>query len=312
MQALYAKLYDKYTKLKGKKESGLEQFNHDQEVKFMNYMSDELVEHLRNENDNLREENNNLRSAMASIRSDKDEQYAEYQKLLTEEKQRNKQLSEEIERLQNLQQEGYFSSLRDERNEDGQLSTPRATEVVSVCVSDGSAIKKTRKRSRHSKDEAKECMSTPHARDQIDRAMLKGSAKDPSIEVLSSEAVVTIQQPECCRRIIKGSGATVLDVGVANCLFQTLIECLVGMKFSAVNQTEGICISALHQSSGFSFSLTWVTKPGKDESELLYQVLSLGTFERVAPEWMRDVLMFSMNMCPVFFERISRVIKLHY
>lgn len=35
-----------------------------------------------------------------------------------------------------------------------------------------------------------------------------------------------------------------------NCIFQTLVECLVGMKFSIVNHTEGLCLSILHQSSG--------------------------------------------------------------
>ena len=63
--------------------------------------------------------------------------------------------------------------------------------------------------------------------------------------------------------------------------------------------------------TGYSFSLKWVNKAGRDEAELLYRVSSLGTFERVAPEWMREVVMFSMRMCPIFFERLSRVIELH-
>lgn len=63
--------------------------------------------------------------------------------------------------------------------------------------------------------------------------------------------------------------------------------------------------------AGYSFSLTWVNQAAGEEVELLYQVQSLGTFERVAPGWMREVLMFGTSMCPVFFERVSRVIKLH-
>lgn len=63
--------------------------------------------------------------------------------------------------------------------------------------------------------------------------------------------------------------------------------------------------------SGYSFSLTWINN-SKAEPELLYRLLSLGTFERVAPEWMRDVMMFSRSMCPIFFERVSRVIKLNH
>lgn len=52
--------------------------------------------------------------------------------------------------------------------------------------------------------------------------------------------------------IICSSGGAEIDSGPANCLFQALVEYLVGMKLSTFNQTEGTCISALHQSSGNS------------------------------------------------------------
>lgn len=61
---------------------------------------------------------------------------------------------------------------------------------------------------------------------------------------------------------------------------------------------------------GYSFSLSWISKAPAEEAELLYHVLSLGTLERLAPEWMREDIMFSPTMCPVFFERVSHVIKL--
>lgn len=52
---------------------------------------------------------------------------------------------------------------------------------------------------------------------------------------------------------------------------------------------------------------------GKEEvEEILYIVESLGTYERVAPEWMGEVIKFSTSMCPTFFERITGVIKLHH
>lgn len=60
--------------------------------------------------------------------------------------------------------------------------------------------------------------------------------------------------------------------------------------------------------AGYSFDLTWVNKPSPG-GELLYNVSSLGTFVNVAPAWMREVIIFSVSMCPVFFERVSRVIK---
>lgn len=40
------------------------------------------------------------------------------------------------------------------------------------------------------------------------------------------------------------------DSGPANCLFQALIEYLLGMKLSPYHESEGRCVSALHQSTG--------------------------------------------------------------
>ena len=61
--------------------------------------------------------------------------------------------------------------------------------------------------------------------------------------------------------------------------------------------------------TGYSFSLTWLEKEDGKEGELLYHVLSLGTFERVAPEWMKEAIMFSTTMCPIFFEKVSGVVR---
>ncbi|KAK7331991.1 hypothetical protein VNO80_28737 [Phaseolus coccineus] len=35
-----------------------------------------------------------------------------------------------------------------------------------------------------------------------------------------------------------------------------------------------------------------------EEAELMYHVLSLATFERVATEWMKEDIVFSPNICP--------------
>ncbi|RDX86476.1 hypothetical protein CR513_32187, partial [Mucuna pruriens] len=56
-------------------------------------------------------------------------------------------------------------------------------------------------------------------------------------------------------------------------------------------------------SLGYSFSLSWIRKSPGEEAELLHHILSLGTFERVAPQWMKEDIMFSPSMCPIFFER---------
>ncbi|XP_019425364.1 PREDICTED: uncharacterized protein LOC109334194 [Lupinus angustifolius] len=94
---------------------------------------------------------------------------------------------------------------------------------------------------------------------------------------------------------------------------QVFRKVTVGLfKLFSDHQTQQLCLSALHLSSGYSFSLTWISKAPEKEAELLYHVLFLGTFERVASEWMREDIMFSPYMCPVFFERVSRVIKLNH
>ncbi|EPS69707.1 hypothetical protein M569_05060, partial [Genlisea aurea] len=93
-----------------------------------------------------------------------------------------------------------------------------------------------------------------------------------------------------------------------NCVFQDLFELVHGLKVSL--HTENDELSALaHHSSGYTFSLTWTTNPG-GETELLYRVISMGTIERIAPEWMKEeAIRFSPNMCNIFFERVSRVLK---
>ncbi|XP_057483234.1 uncharacterized protein LOC130769993 isoform X2 [Actinidia eriantha] len=311
MEALYSKLYNKYAKLKTKQESESDKINREQEVKFTKYASaaDEMMEHLRNENDRLKAEISNLRSEVASIRYTKDQQHAEYQKLLTEEVQKSKQLSEEIQRLKNLQGEGLFCNLREDHTKYREPNTSGSLQVESGILND-SDVNVRRKRSRHYGTTA-EIIGTPCTDDQLEHTPVRQSASDLSKQIVSRETGLVIDEPECCRRKIGLSGGGVDTTGPPNCMFQDLIECLVGMKLSTVAQTDGICISAVHQSSGYSFSLTRVNKVGLDEAELLYRVSSLGTFERLAPEWMREVMTFSMRMCPIFFQRLSRVIELH-
>ncbi|KAJ4724357.1 TITAN9 family protein [Melia azedarach] len=312
MESLYGKLYEKYDKLKKKKLGELDEINKEQELKFLSYVSaaEELIEYLRSENDKLHAQVNNLRSEANSIRSTNNEQCVEYQKLLMEENQKNKALSEEVERLQKLLQEGISTCSKDGKNDNMQLNSPEGAPTTSRSQSSGKSKGMRRKRSREF-EAGSEVVVTPGCSGQ-DKDTAGEAAKDISKETVSNGTLAYDQLPECCKRTFNTSGGAEIDSGPANCLFQALVEYLVGMKLSTFNQTEGTCISALHQSSGYSFSLTWIRNEAGEECELLYRVVSLGTFERVAPEWMRDVLIFSMNMCPIFFERIARVIKLHH
>ncbi|BBH02285.1 titan9 [Prunus dulcis] len=281
----YLKLYDTYMELKSKKWSELDNVNKDQEVKFMDYISaaEQVIQQLKSENE----------------RSAKDEQCIEYQELLMEENRKNEELSEEVARLRNLQQVGNFSRLKDSKTDNGGVCTPASGQVPEEA-GNRSQRRKTHKRRRQSLSETEDIVM-PSSSLQDDE-ILRESEKDLHKGAVPSGSLINVQQPQCCRAIER-PGGDVNPTGQANCLFQVLVEYLVDLKFSTVSQTEEICISAVHQSSGYSFNLTWVNRAGVKEPELLYRVLSLGTFERVAPEWMKDAIMFSTTMCPKFFDR---------
>ncbi|CAN1144176.1 hypothetical protein LINPERHAP2_LOCUS13965 [Linum perenne] len=340
MEALYAKLYDKYTALKRRKASQSDEINKDQELKFLNFMSaaEELIQHLKDENDKLHSEVTELRTEVTSIRSWKDDECAELQKLLMEENEKSKKLSLEVERLQKLLNESCSlkngamlvksgevlnsstrriagksnTGVRTETDEttpgpsNQSLLKTRNDKLTSDEVSNCSTRMMTRKRSREARDETEGGISMSGSDGQVNKKMKESAGCSTKV----SSRICNDQLPECCKTSLDKSG----DAGdPTNCIFQALIEYLVGMKLSAATQSEGACISVMHQTSGYSFSLTWLKNApgGGEEPELLYRVSTLGTFERIAPEWMRSMLMFSVGMCPIFFERLARVVKLH-
>ncbi|XP_010533493.1 PREDICTED: uncharacterized protein LOC104809267 isoform X2 [Tarenaya hassleriana] len=275
--------------LQKKKLSELDEVNREQEEKFLHFVSsaEELVRHLRSENKNLQGIAENLRSELTSVRFAKDKDCAEYQKLLMEEEQKNKTLSEEVEKLKEMLQEEHGCGFKGKTGSKQQAKTPESARVLTrsmrkrdIPLEDMVEVS-MKKRSRTSKDMTEVCMTSPN---------------------VSSHRKVA---PVCYKNSHAESSDSV------NCTFQTLGEYLLGMQLSISNQVNGVGITTLHPSSGYSFRLTWVNNSGGgEEPELLYNLVSLGTFERVAPEWMKGVLMFSISMCPAFFERVSRVIKL--
>ncbi|XP_029127862.1 uncharacterized protein LOC109802535 isoform X3 [Cajanus cajan] len=252
MEVLYSKLYDKYTKLKTKKLSDLDHVNKEQELKFVNFLSvaEELIEDLRTEKEELLGQVNALITELASLRSAEDKQVADYQRLLMVESEKNETLSEEVEKLLKLLQEGTSHSLNNNSN-------------------------------------------------SVERESTQNAFK----ETVSSE---------CGTKTNDQSGIDLQESGHGNWLIQALFVYALGMKLSTDYQSGRVCLSALHQSSGYSFSLSWISKSPGEEAELLYHVLSLGAFERVAPEWMREDIMFSPSMLPNFFERVSHVVKLNH
>ncbi|KAM0000099.1 hypothetical protein Hdeb2414_s0023g00625751 [Helianthus debilis subsp. tardiflorus] len=269
MEAIYSKLYDKYTKLKVKKASEAEQLSLDQEEKFKTYVSaaDELIGYLTNEKDTLHAQLGELRQEIASIRSAKDEEQQKYEKMLLEENEKNKQLSEEIERLQRKELDS------------SDIQSPRSP------LSNSNSTKRKR--------------STIH---------------ENEVEVVDKDNLISgvfhndATQAKCCRPRLGGTGDAASDSSSNCCMFQELVECLVDLKFSVGTSSDDTTqITAVHESSGYTFSLGWVKDngPGEEEMMMIYRVSTLGTFERVAPEWMRDVILFSKSMLRTFFTRLS-------
>ncbi|KAL3824966.1 hypothetical protein ACJIZ3_020995 [Penstemon smallii] len=226
------------------------------------------------------------------------EQEIQYQKLWEEENQKNKELSEKISRLQKIEHGECSLCIMHEETGNDQENSHENT----PC--EGTPGKTLRKLTKKRKSmNTKEGAATPYLDLRFDRAADKHVYGNEDSGVPSS-----IQQPLCCQRKIYSSGGDSNDTSSVNCVFQYLIEFLVGMKISPLAPSNELCILAHHQSSGYSFTLTWITN-SRGETELIYRVLSLGTFERVAPEWMKETLMFSTSMCSIFFDRVSRVIK---
>ncbi|KAJ0853679.1 hypothetical protein HanRHA438_Chr14g0653971 [Helianthus annuus] len=269
MEARYSKLYDKYTKLKVKKASEAEQLSLDQEEKFKTYVSaaDELIGYLTNEKDTLHAQLGELRQEIASIRSAKDEEQQKYEKMLLEENEKNKQLSEEIERLQRKELDS------------SDIQSPRSP------LSNSN--------------------STKRKRNTIHENEVEFVDKDNLISgVFHNDAT----QAKCGRPRLGGTGDAASDSSSNCCMFQELVERLVDLKFSVgTSSDDTIQITAVHESSGYTFSLGWVknNRPGEEEMMMIYRVSTLGTFERVAPEWMRDVILFSKSMLRTFFTKLS-------
>ncbi|XP_006644049.1 uncharacterized protein LOC102708379 [Oryza brachyantha] len=111
---------------------------------------------------------------------------------------------------------------------------------------------------------------------------------------------------DCCTRHMGISGSAT-EESSSTCMFHMLTESIVGMKFSVQNKTEGFSLSVSHEASGYNFTLTWVDQPGGGEWS--YQYSSLGTLDRIAMGWMKQEIKFSTTMCPVFFQRISRILR---
>ncbi|KAL4189710.1 hypothetical protein AMTRI_Chr08g166750 [Amborella trichopoda] len=321
MDVMYSKLHEKYTKLKARKFSELEHYVQEQNKKFLNYVAaaEDLMEQLKRENERLQAQVDELRALMSPDGSDSVEhKYAECLDLLMAESEKKKKLYEELERLRNLLEkqtpcgvddDGHGTKKRKSRS----ARDLQGSKILSRCGDEHGTKKRKSGSSRDlrgsegfaTQAEAINITQTPNVREDC-----MGSF-EPGVLCKSTTSINGGKenwQIGCREEKMTGTGDEVTNSHHANNLFQMLLECLAGMSFSIVNKREDVELSVLHQASGYSFSLTWVSSGEETEAELLYRLLSLGTLERVAPEWMREEeIIFSTSMCRLFFKKILQV-----
>jgi len=139
---------------------------------------------------------------------------------------------------------------------------------------------------------------TPQSKIKAKRVQLSESTVIPH-NSLEEES----QELQCSRRYTCISGNETNKCPSAH-MFHLLLQSLVRMKVTVDDGAERFSVSVSHEATGYSFTLTWLEKPG----EWSYKLSSLGTLERIAVNWMKQDIRFSMNMCRLFLERISNII----
>ncbi|KAJ0982089.1 hypothetical protein J5N97_010344 [Dioscorea zingiberensis] len=296
MEQLNAKLYAKYQNLKKRKGFEDDEWFHklESDLRKSKLATEDMLGDLENENDRLRAQISSMQN-----------QYDECQKLLFEERQKMREMSNEIGRLQDLLTQRIYYN-------DAALSlSPHTSPASSRHISDCSPRNTVIRASPFGCSSARSGDA-----DKTSAEKKRQNSRTNQIDVHCTEATTALCnnnqkelimvgsfQPDCCRGNLMNSRKV-----YHNCLFQTFLEHVVGMEFSVRCQEQGVCFSVIHPMSGYKFSLSWIGCEDGREGELMYCVSSLGTLERVALDWMKEDMIFSMRMCPVFFEKISRVI----
>eukprot|EP00249_Psilotum_nudum_P012289 c2369_g1_i1 orf=220-2112(+) len=94
-------------------------------------------------------------------------------------------------------------------------------------------------------------------------------------------------------------------------LLQQLLECLLGLKLTFSNQAP-VQLQLCHEPTGFSFKLMStsdqvIANLCGEGGELLYKVVSLGTLQRKALDWMKErEVTFGVSQLQIFFKRLLR------
>lgn len=219
--------------------------------------------------DSLKKDNDHLHNKLLS----NVDQYAKCENLLVEEKEKTRKLSVEVELLKGNQKDQNVYENIHNGNPLSNSSSDEHTSANNPHIS----VQKTPVNTSFGHDEAL------------------------NFESFTIPNDFQLQVPDCCKRQKTTSNDE--EDHPPNCTFHTLLESLAGMKFSVDSHEDVPVISVIHESLGYSFKLARL-----ESGEWFYHVISLGVLDQNAHEWMREDIVFSSAMCPLFFQRILRVI----
>ncbi|KMZ68028.1 hypothetical protein ZOSMA_24G00490 [Zostera marina] len=268
MEALSDKLLEMCANLKKKNTSQLDSLSSDDyDTKLKNYHQamEKLVESLKKDIDQLHDK------LLSNV-----DQYTKCENLLAEEKEKTRKLSAEVEFLKGNQK---VQNVNENIHNGNPLSNPIFEEYTQANTPSISVQKAP--------------VNTSFAQDVSPNVESFTIPNDYQLQVV----------PDCCKRQRTTSTSNDEEDHPHNCTFHTLLESLVGMKFSVDAHEDVPVISVIHESMGYSFKLVWL-----ESDDWFYHVISLGMLNRDAHEWMKEDIVFSSATCPVFFQRILRVI----
>lgn len=351
VQKWYSKLHRKYKELKARKLDDVEAYIEEQNKKFTAYVNaaEELLDHLRNENNHLRSEANEVNGTLALNRvRELEHKNAVCQNDLLVERSNNLALVKEVNRLRLLLSQQENMSKQDQD--------------INLSCQDNSTQSFPCHEGTHSCSHEKSVVLQPEGHESIVDVSCTGSdsflKQFPSYSRLKEASVQTEMVQDICLSCCLESKATVKerenrlvcneaarkstqvssqagfdyastqvdkqnqegtvkgDIAKGGCaranrLFQTLLQCMVGLKFTIVEEGNQLELSILQESSGYSFKLKCLYVEDdphfRENGELLYHTVSLGTLQKIAPAWMKEDIIFSIGQVNIFFDRILQV-----
>lgn len=338
VQKWYSKLYAKYKELKARRLDDVEAYIKEQNEKFSAVVdaADKLLELHKKENDRLQSE---LISTLALNRVRQlEHKNAECQNDLLVERSKNLALTKEVKRLQLLLSEHENTSKQnqgiDHSCQDNNTQCFPSHEGTHSCSQDKSVVLHPEG---HESIVDLSCIGSKTFLKHFASSRLKeASVQTEMVENIClsccSESRATVEEPESrllCSEAARKSTKVSTQVDKqnredavkgdapnegcvrANRLFQTLLQCMVGLKFTIVEEGNQLQLSILHESSGYSFKLKYVSVEDdphfRENGELLYHTVTLGTLQKIAPDWMKEDIIFSIGQVDIFFDRILQV-----